>query len=74
MTDTLDEEYLNLEIRKFLKQVGITSQREIERAVHAALAAGRAAPGTTLKAEVLLTVPAVGLSHRVEGEIELRRR
>lgn len=74
MTDTLDEEYLNLEIRKFLKQVGITSQREIERAVHAALAAGRAAPGVTLKAEVLLTVPAVGLSHRVEGEIELRRR
>lgn len=74
MTDTLDEEHFNLEVRKFLKQVGITSQREIERAVHAALAAGRAAPGVTLKAEVLLTVPAVGLSHRVEGEIELRRR
>lgn len=74
MTATLDEAHFNLEIRKFLKQVGVTSQREIERAVQAALAAGRATPGTTLKAEVLLTVPAVGLSHRVAGDIELRRR
>lgn len=74
MTDTLDEEHFNIEIRKFLKQVGVTSQREIERAVQAALAAGRAAPGATLKAEMLLTVPALGLSHRVGGEIELRRK
>ena len=36
----MDEDVLNMEIRKFLKKVGITSQREIERALQAALESG----------------------------------
>jgi hypothetical protein len=42
-TAALDEEKFNLEIRKFLKVVGITSQREIEQAIREAVAAGRLA-------------------------------
>ena len=37
----MDEDSFNMSLRKFLKKVGVTSQREIERAVHEALAAGR---------------------------------
>ncbi|MEQ9558120.1 MAG: DUF6494 family protein, partial [Rhodospirillales bacterium] len=39
----MDEEHFNMQIRKFLKQVGVTSQREIEGAVRAALASGKLA-------------------------------
>ena len=37
----MDEDELNMAMRKFLKQVGVTSQREIERVAHAAAAGGR---------------------------------
>ncbi|HXQ51317.1 MAG TPA: DUF6494 family protein [Stellaceae bacterium] len=63
----MDEDKLNVEVRKFLKLVGITSQREIERAVGDA--ASRLAPGTVLKAKMRLTLPELGLSHEIDGEI-----
>lgn len=68
---SLDEERLNLEIRKFLKKVGINSQREIERAVREAVAAGRLKGNETLPLSMALSVPGVNLSYRVEGEIDL---
>jgi hypothetical protein len=67
----LDEEHFNLEIRKFLKKVGITSQHEIESAVRAALHDGRLAGTETLKVQVLLSIPILGISHAVDGEIVL---
>lgn len=66
-----DEEVLNTEIRKFLKRVGITSQREIEMAVRRAGAGGSLKGGEVLRAEMVLSIPALGLSHRIEGEIAL---
>ena len=54
----------NMSMRKFLKQVGVTSQQEIERAVFAAGAEGK------LKARMVLTIDQVGLSHTVEGTID----
>lgn len=73
MSDTtkLDEEHFNMEIRKLLKQVGITSQREIERAVRAALQGGRLAGTETLKVHVTLSMPDLGVVHVVDGEIVL---
>jgi hypothetical protein len=68
---SLDEERLNLEIRKFLKKVGITSQREIERAVREAVATDRLKGNEKLPVRMELSLPGVGLSHSVEGEIEL---
>jgi hypothetical protein len=67
----MDEDRFNMEVRKFLKVVGVTSQREIESAVREALAAGRLAPDATLQAKVVLTIPALGLEREIEGTIAL---
>lgn len=67
----MNEEALNVSVRKFLKKVGITSQREIEQAVRAALAAGRLKGNETLPAKATLTVHGLGLSIDIEGAVEL---
>jgi hypothetical protein len=66
----MDEDRFNMAIRKFLKTVGVTSQREIETAVRAAAAAGELKGGATLKAKVVLTMPEIGLRHEIDGDIE----
>ena len=67
----MDEDRFNMSVRKFLKVVGVTSQREIEKAVRDAAEAGRLLAGGKVRAKVVLTVEAVGLSHEVEEEIEV---
>lgn len=67
----VDEEKLNMQIRKFLKVVGVTSQREIERAVRAAAQSGKLKPGRKLEAKMRLEIPELGLSHEMDGEIDL---
>jgi hypothetical protein len=67
----MDEDRFNMEVRKFLKIVGITSQREIEKAVRAALEGKRLTGRETLSAKILLTVEPLGLSHVIEGDIAL---
>jgi hypothetical protein len=68
----MDQETFNLSIRKFLKMVGVNSQREIEQAVQAALAAGKLKGGETLSAQVVLEIPALGVRVPFEGEIRLK--
>ena len=67
----MHEETFNLEIRKFLKQFGITAQREIERAVAAALAAGQLKGDEALKTRVVLTIEGLGTPATIDGEIRL---
>lgn len=67
----MDEEKFNLEIRKFLKQVGITSQRKIEKAVHDAVAGGKLQGDETLMADMTLRVGGIDLEIKIEGEIHL---
>lgn len=67
----MNEDALNMEIRKFLKQVGITSQREIEKAVRAGLDSGKLQGNETLKARITLTVEGLDLQHTVEQDIAL---
>ena len=67
----MNEDVLNMSLRKFLKKVGITGQREIEEAIRAALASGRLAGNAKLPAEVRLQIPATGLDVTITGEIEL---
>lgn len=67
----MDEDRFNMSVRKFLKVVGVTSQREIENAVREAIKAGRLPAGGKVKAKVVLTIGEVGLAHEVEDEIEL---
>lgn len=63
----MNEDKFNISLRKFLKQVGVTSQREIERVVRER---GAGAHGT-LKVRMLLTAAGTSLNHVVEEEIDL---
>jgi ribosomal protein L1 len=67
----MNDDVVNMSLRKFLKKVGVTSQREIENAVKAALESGRLRGNETLKAQVRLTVPEAGLDAVIDGAIEL---
>jgi hypothetical protein len=67
----VNEDHFNMEIRKFLKLVGVTSQREIEEAVRAALKAGTLKGSERLRARVQLTLEGTGLSKTIEGDIAL---
>jgi hypothetical protein len=65
----MEDERFNISMRKFLKQVGVTSQQEIERVVREKhLAGGK------LKVRAVLTAEDAGLKHVVEGEIDLPSR
>jgi hypothetical protein len=70
----MDEEVFNLEVRKFLKRFGVTAQREIEKAVDAALQ-GRSLTGNeVLKVDATLTIPGVLPQLHIDGEIALSSR
>jgi Family of unknown function (DUF6494) len=68
----MNEETLNLSIRKFLKMVGVRSQREIEQAVAAALASGAIAGTETLTASMTLEVAGLQLKVTLDGDIALQ--
>ncbi len=62
----MNDDKFNMSLRKFLKQVGVTSQREIERIVR------ERQPGSgKLKVRAVLTAAGTDLNHVVEQEIEL---
>jgi hypothetical protein len=67
----MNEETFNLSIRKFLKVVGIGSQREIERAVRKALDEGLIAGSETFPARITLEVAGLQLNVKFDGEIKL---
>ena len=67
----MNEDVFNREVRKFLRQVGVTSQREIERAVRRASEAGQLTGNEKLKVTARVQIEGVGLDHRVEGDIAL---
>ena len=67
----MNEDMFNMEVRKFLKKVGVTSQREIEKAVREAIQAGRLAGNEKLKARVTFEVKEVNLELVIEDEIAL---
>ncbi|MEM6665908.1 MAG: DUF6494 family protein [Pseudomonadota bacterium] len=60
----MNEDAFNMSMRKFLKQVGVTSQQKIEAAVRAAN------PSGPVKAKVVLTIEGLDMEHVIEGEIE----
>ena len=55
----------NMSMRKFLKQVGVTSQQEIEKAVRAGGTGGK-----PVRARMVLTIEELGMTHVVEGDIQ----
>jgi hypothetical protein len=68
----MDQETFNLSIRKFLKMVGINSQREIEQAVAHALANGTIKGTEAFPAKVTLVVAGLGIDVGFDGEVKLQ--
>jgi hypothetical protein len=67
----MNEDVLNTSVRRFLKTVGVTSQREIEKAVREAIANGRLKGNEALPAKMTLTVGGINLTHTIDDNIEL---
>jgi hypothetical protein len=67
----MNEDVLNTSIRRFLKTVGVTSQREIEKAVREAVANGKLKGNEALPAKMTLTVGGINLTHIIDDNIEL---
>jgi len=67
----MNEDIFNMAVRKFLKKVGVTSQREIEQAVREAVQAGRLTGTETLKARMTLEVAGVNLELVIEDDLAL---
>ena len=67
----MNEDVFNMSVRKFLKQVGITAQREIESAVREALSQGGLSGNEKLPAKAVVTLAGTDLNLVVDGEIEL---
>ena len=67
----MDEDAFNMSVRKFLKKVGVTSQREIEQAVRNAVKEGKIDQSTPLSATVRLTIDGVDLDETITGKIDL---
>jgi hypothetical protein len=71
MEPTMNEETFNISIRKFLKMVGVSSQREIEQAVARAMSARTVTGNETLPASMTLAIPGLQLSVKFDGAIQL---
>ena len=67
----MNEDVFNMSLRKFLKKVGVTSQREIEKAVRAAVDTGKLAGNEKLDVVVTLEVGGIQLVETIDGRIEL---
>jgi hypothetical protein len=65
----MNEDVLNMNLRKFLKKVGVTAQREIEQAVREAAASGKL-KGGALPAKATFTLGGVNLTFDVDGEVD----
>ncbi len=67
----MNEDTLNMEIRKFLKMVGINSQREIERAVQNTIDEGTLTEPENLAVKMTLEFPELDIKHEFNGSIKL---
>ena len=68
----MDQETFNLSIRKFLKMVGVNSQREIEQAVQKAMMSGKLQGSETFDVKCTLEIPSLGVRVPFDGEIKLK--
>jgi uncharacterized protein DUF6494 len=69
MEAMMNEDVLNMEIRKFLKQVGVTSQRVIESAVRDAVESGKLKGKKSVNARVTLAIAGLDIKHEITDEI-----
>ncbi len=68
----MDEDNLNLEIRKFLKQVGISSQGEIENYIRKKFTAGSIKIGESIKVSMNLSSEDGELNHSIKEDLKIK--
>ena len=68
----MDEDNLNIEIRKFLKQVGISSQREIENYIRKQFSDGNIKVGDSIKVSINLSSEDGELSHSINETLKIK--
>ena len=67
----MNEDALNMEVRKFLKKVGVGAQREIEQLVHEGIRTGTLSGAERLTVRMTLEMPDLGFKHQIDGMIKL---
>ena len=67
----MNEDVFNNSVRRFLKILGVTAQREIEKAVRQAMTDGKLKGNEKFPAEATVTLGGIGFTHEIRGEIEL---
>ena len=67
----MNEDHLNLEIRKYLKKVGITSQRELESHIKKSITEGSIKVGDSLDIEMTLVVKDINLQHTISDKLTI---
>jgi Family of unknown function (DUF6494) len=67
----MNEDVFNTSMRKFLKTLGVSAQREIEKAVRQALADGRLKGDEKLPTQAVVSIGSLTFTHQVAGDIEL---
>jgi Family of unknown function (DUF6494) len=67
----MKEDVFNTSIRKLLRQFGVTAQREIEKAVRQTVVEHRLKGSEKLPTKLTLSIPTVGLTHTIEGDVDL---
>ncbi len=67
----MNEDTLHMEVRKFLKRLGVSAQREIERSVREAVERGALAGAGTVRVRATVVAESVDLNHTIEGDIAL---
>jgi hypothetical protein len=68
----MDQETFNLSIRKFLKNVGVNSQREMEQAVQRSIESGKLKGSETIPVKMTLEIPSLAVKVPFDGEIRLK--
>jgi hypothetical protein len=68
----MDQETFNISIRKFLKMVGVNSQREMEQAVQKAMMDGKLQGSETIPVKCTLEIPSLGVKVPFDGEMRLK--
>ena len=67
----MNEDTLNIEIRRFLKKVGITSQRVLEKEIYNAEKNGKVKTGDKINLEMTLNIKNFNIKHQMEGSIDI---
>jgi hypothetical protein len=69
----MNEDNLNMQVRQYLKKVGITSQRTIEQAIQRQIGSGQLTGSEQFNIKMVLSIPELDINQEINGEIKLSK-